>query len=672
MSELLIELFCEEIPSAMQIRAENSYLDIFTKYFQEKGISFEDIEIFVGARRVVIHVSGLDKEIKGQSISIKGPKIDSPLPAMEGFCKSNNINKTDLVIQEIKGTKCYFYVKKIATQAVKSILLNSLPQPIMDYVWSKSMYWSDYKIKWVRPLQNILCIFNGEVIPFKLGHLTANNITFGHRFMSPKQIIIKDFVGYKKDLAENFVVLDRSDRIKIIKLSLENEAKLLNLVMKDDLALIEEVAGLVEHPVILRGAIEQRFLQLPSEVLVSSMKTHQKYFSLFDKEEKFAPYFLFASNIASSDPNVVIKGNEKVLSARLSDALYFYHQDLKKPLESEVDKLEKVTFHAQLGSLKAKVKRLESLTQFIDKKSSLATEAALICKSDILSELVGEFPNLQGVMGYYYALSGGKQENIAIAIRDHYKPQGPSDSVPIAEAAVLALADKLDSLCGLMLAGENPTGSKDPYALRRLALGIIRIILENKLQQNIVKIVEFSCSLYAPVIDYNSAKIQQIISFIEERAKNYFKAQFDPAQISAVVNSQLEPILLITKWKLEALSSFLGAETGEALLNSYKRASNIIASTKITGEINPNLFHQQEEIQLMELLTLNSSHIDLLIEKKDFLESLKTLSNMNKAIANFFENVMVMDKNPEIANNRLLLLDKLRQVFNKVANFNLL
>ena len=220
MSELLIELFCEEIPSVMQTRAESAYLEIFTKYFQDKGIGFKDIEIFVGPRRVVIHAEGLDKEIKGQSISIKGPKTDSPIIAIEGFCKSNNISKADLVIQEVKGTKCYFYEKEITTQEVKSILFKSLAQPIMDYVWSKSMYWSDYKIKWVRPLKNILCIFDGEIIPFKLGHLTANNITFGHRFMSPKQIIVNDYIEYKKALLENFVLLNRSDRVKNIKLSL--------------------------------------------------------------------------------------------------------------------------------------------------------------------------------------------------------------------------------------------------------------------------------------------------------------------------------------------------------------------------------------------------------------------------------------------------------------------
>ena len=347
MSELVIELFCEEIPAIMQSKAEIAYLDIFTKYFQEKEIGFKNIEIFIGPRRIVVYAKGLDTEIKGKSISIKGPKADSPVSAIEGFCKSNNISQADLVVREIKGAKCYFYEKEIITQKVVSILLNSLLEPIMEYVWPKSMYWSDYKIKWVRPLKNILCVFDGEIIPFKLGHLTANNVTFGHRFMSPQQIVVKDFAGYKKDLAENFVVLNRSDRLNTIRVSLETEAKSLNLIIKDDPALLEEVAGLVEYPVILRGAIEQKFLKLPSEVLVSSMRTHQKYFSLFNEEGKFAPYFLFVSNIASSNPNMVIKGNEKVLSARLSDALYFYHQDLKKPLENGVDNLDKVIFHAK-------------------------------------------------------------------------------------------------------------------------------------------------------------------------------------------------------------------------------------------------------------------------------------------------------------------------------------
>ncbi len=700
MSELLIELFCEEIPALMQTRAENAYLDIFQKYFKEIGIGFKEIKVFIGPRRIVIYVTGLDKEINGKFISIKGPRTDSPLVAIEGFCNSNNINKDDLIIREVKGSNCYFYEKEIARQSTRLVFLASLAKPITEYVWPKSMYWSDYKIKWVRPLKNILCIFDGAVIPIKLGHLTANNVTFGHKFMSPKEIIVTDFAGYKKGLADNCVMLDRSDRkAKIsddIKETIEilNKKYATNYLIKDDPDLLEEVAGLVEYPVILCGKIEDRFLKLPSEVLVSSMRSHQKYFSLFSKvkiqdekgeslpasEEHFAPFFLFVSNIKPFDENIIIKGNEKVLSARLSDALYFYQQDLKNSLESSLEKLNKVIFHAKLGSMKDKTDRLVKLVGYIKSNSEQkeAQEAALLCKSDIVSEMVGEFPELQGIMGYYYAKAEGKEEKIARAIRDHYKPRGSSDSVPGDfnlcgdAAAIVALADKIDSLCGLMIAGEKPTGSKDPYALRRLALGVVRIILENKLQHDIIKLVEFSCSLYSSVIDYSANEVSQIICFIEERAKNYFKDQFNPLQVNAVVNCQLEPDLLVTKWKLKALAEFLDTQEGEALLNSYKRASNIIGELKINGEINSHLFNQQQEVKLFDSLTLKLSDVDSLVEKKDFLESLKALASMNHVIASFFDNIMVMDENPEIANNRLLLLDKIKQLFNKVVNFDLL
>ena len=728
MSELLIELFCEEIPAMMQKKAEIAYVDIFKKYFQNKEIGFGDIEIFIGPRRIVVHASGLDTKTQNKSASLKGPRIDAPAPAIDGFCKSNNIEKKDLIVKDVKGQECYFYETEIAGRQTAEILTQSLHEPIMEYIWPKSMYWGDYKIKWVRPIQNILCVFDEKVAPFKLGHLTANDKTFGHRFIGkchpeldsgsqeiratlsmPRGILnqvqddgsiqVKNFAQYKKTLSENFVVLSHTERLNIIKTDLEKKAEHLNLKIKDDPILLEEVAGLAEYPVVMLGTIDQKFLKLPSEILVSSMRTHQKYFSLFDKSGNFAPYFLFVSNINPSDPTNVIEGNEKVLSARLSDALYFYNQDSKRTLESRIDDLDSVVFHAKLGSLKAKTERLSKLVQFIDHKSMVALEAATICKSDILTEAVGEFPNLQGIMGYYYALNDGKSKAVAAAIRDHYKPQGPGDSLPSGDAAVLALSDKIDSLCGLMIAGEKPTGSKDPYALRRLALGIIRIILENNLECDLVKLVEFSCGLYSQTRHASlregpsslSAKLHtkaldpsvtpqeaqdnnspQILSFIEERAKNYFKDQFDQSQVNAVVELRTEPDLVITKSKLEALTKFFGGSAANNLLNSYKRASNILADKKTTGLIEEKYFASNYERELFESLSANTTKIELAINAKNFLESLEILASMKDVIANFFENVMVMDENPAIANNRLLLLTQTKAIFSKIANFDVL
>lgn len=706
MSELLIELFSEEIPAVMQARAEKSYLDIFARYFQEKEINFAGLKVFIGPRRITIYLAEVDKETKDKFVSIKGPRIDSSDQAVHGFCRANNINKSELTIKEVKGHLCYFYEKDVVGKPVKAILEDSLQEPIMEYVWPKSMHWSNYKIKWVRPLKNILCVFDGEVIPFKLGHLIANNITFGHRFMNPKQITVENFAGYKKDLEENFVILEREERKARIsngireKIEILNKKYKTNFLIKEDAILLEEVAGLAEYPVVLCGRIEDRFLELPSEVLVSSMRTHQKYFSLFQQtkffgkggvplgiseEEFFAPFFLFVSNIKSlvddkNNEDLVVKGNQKVLSARLSDALYFYQQDLKKPLLDSLNKLDKVVFHTKLGSMKQKTDRLVKLTKYItsDFQQKEVEEAALLCKGDLVSDMVGEFPELQGIMGYYYALKSGKSQEIASAIRDHYKPQGPSDNVPEGATVIVAVADKIDSLCGLMLAGERATGSGDPFGLRRLALGIIRILSFKSEKDGgikwsihslgILNLVNSSCHRYQDVVNYKKEDENQIINFVEERYKHYLKEQGHTInQINAVIDFRKNDNLLCLRRNLLSLKDFLQSEDGERLLNSYKRINNILSNQSPVGEIDKHLFNKYEK-DLFEFVDNESKSISM----SNFYISLKTISNLKPIIDSFFDNVMVMDSDAKIANNRLLLLVRTKQLFNKVANFDLL
>lgn len=712
MSELLIELFSEEIPAVMQARAEKSYLDIFARYFQEKEINFAGLKVFIGPRRITIYVAEIDKETKDKFFSIKGPRIDSSDAAINGFCRANNINRSELIPKDVKGQICYFYEKDIAGKPVKAILEDSLQEPIMEYVWPKSMHWSNYKIKWVRPLKNILCVLDGEVIPFKLGHLIANNITFGHRFMGlEEKIEVTDFLKYKKDLEKNFVILDREDRKARISDGIKEKIEILNkeyetnYLIKEDTVLLEEVAGLAEYPVVLCGEIEDRFLELPSEILVSSMRAHQKYCNVFWKtiladnnqsfvpgsdQEKISKFFLFVSNIKSSNDdknneNLVIKGNQKVLSARLSDALYFYQQDLKKPFDSTADGLSRVIFHAKLGSLKAKVERLTKLimedmdhSMVLSHEKRAAYEAALICKNDIISEVVGEFPNLQGIIGYYYGLKSGKSQEIAVAIRDHYKPQGPSDKVPEGAAAIVAVADKIDSLCGLMLAGERATGSGDPFGLRRLALGIIRILsLENEKDGRIeggihslgiLNLVNSSCHRYQDVVNYKKEDENQIINFVEERYKHYLKEQGHTInQINAVIDFRKNDNLLCLRRNLLSLKDFLDSQDGEGLLNSYKRINNILSNQSPVGEIDKHLFNNYEK-DLFEFVDNESNSISTL----NFYMSLKTIANLKPIIDSFFDNVMVMDSDAKIANNRLLLLARTKQLFNKVANFDLL
>ena len=670
MSELLLELFSEEIPAMMQRKAAIAYKDIFSKYFVANAIECKKIDVYVGPRRLTIHAVGMASKLAASEKEIKGPKITAPKDAIDGFCRSNNITPEQLSQAEVKGVEFYTYKQKIPAQNTRDILLDSLQTPIAEYVWPKSMYWGDYKIKWVRPLQNILCIFDGEIVPFEYGHIIANNQCYGHRFMSPKACTVSNFVEYRQKLKDNFVMLDAREREEYIQQALSKEASKLGLVIKDDAALLEEVAGLVEYPQVLVGKIDKEFLSVPSEILVSAMRSHQKYFSLFDKDRNFAPYFLFVSNIASVDVDVVVSGNEKVLSARLADALYFYNQDLKTTLSAKSERLKKVIFHAKLGSVKDKTLRIAEIVKFIDPGNVHAAQAALLCKSDIVSEVVDEFPTLQGIIGYYYAKAESLSDELAIAIHDHYKPQGPADQCPKGAAAIVALADKIDSLCGLILVGEKPSGSKDPFALRRQALGIVRIILENKLNIDIADLVAFAANRYKDKINVKDESKKQILLFLEERLKYFFKDQYAVGVTASVLDLKVEANLTQIQSKMHAIKEFLASKEGDDLLIAYKRASNILEDATTQGDVDKSAFVSEYEVTLFNCINERDIGIESALSSKNYSESLQLLAGMRRPIADFFDNVMVKDKDAMIANNRMLLLARTKQIFDKIAKFD--
>lgn len=667
MSELLLELFSEEIPATMQKNAAEGYKTIFTTILQENEIT-TDVKVYIGPRRIAIHITNLPEFIAAKEIEIRGPKITATQAAIDGFCRSNNISPNDLV----QSQSHYIMVKKTLRTDISDLLQDIIPKAISMYTWPNSMYWGSYDISWIRPLKNILCIFNGKLLAIKYGHLTANNITFGHRFISPESIVINSFSDYQTKLRKSYVVISQDERKQLIQDQLLLTAKPLNLSIKDDEKLLEEVTGLVEFPVVMLGRIPEKFLILPSEALVSSMRTHQKYFATFDQDGNFAPYFLFVSNM-QHDKDIIIAGNEKVLSARLSDALYFYNQDLSNSLESKLPKLEQITFHAKLGSLRDKTERLAKICYHLMPENHNLQIAARLCKSDLTSEMVGEFPELQGIMGYHYAKAEGLDHKVAIAIRDHYKPQGPSDRLPTKEGAILALADKIDSIVGLILAGTEISSSRDPYSLRRQALGIIRIILETKLNINLKELVIFTANLQ--IIKEEKFKhylIELIISFLEERAKYYFKTQHDIVLIDAVLDLNIEGNLNITEKKLLALKHFLAGTNGGNLLIIYKRAHNILAGNILKGEVNESAFISKYEHELFFTLQNISNKIDHHIIKGEFTSALDLLINMVQPINNFFENLMVNDADQNIATNRLLLLQMVTSLFDKLAKFNLL
>ncbi len=784
MRELILELFSEEIPAMMQKKAEEGYKAIFSKHLQENSIGFDILEVFVGPRRITLHVTGLPALLPAKEVELKGPKIDAPLQAIEGFCRSNNIAAGDLSQKEIKGQLFYVYIQKSAAAPIEQLLEQILPQAIGEYVWAKSMYWGEHNISWVRPLKNILCLFDGKILPIKFGHLEGNNISYGHRFMSSGELIIKGWQDYTAQLQNNHVVLSRLEREELIKKQLEEITSKHGLVINQDERLLEEVTGLVEYPTAMIGKIPEKFLSLPSEVLVTSMKTHQKYFSAFDKQGNFAPYFVFISNMTSPS---IVQGNEKVLSARLSDALYFYEQDKLVSLEARLAKLEKITLHTSLDSVKNKTTRIAAICEQLDEDNQALLAAAKLCKSDLVSEMVGEFPELQGIMGYYYAKHEGLGEEVASAIRDHYKPLGPSDNTPSGSAALLALADKMDNLVSLMIAGEQPTGSKDPYALRRQALGIIRIILERKIKVDLKELVEkavestiykvnaalfiipdkdrirgltengilvnpkaeeerknrlaihsnrlvleylhsgkhsnffqdyfkqyirgaFNTEFLAqfPIAEillteeeitekygcnndkflewktcvagminseieknFNSFISNEILSFLEERAKFHFKNSYDIAIINAVLDFNKASNLIAIEKKLKVLQLSLATEQGENLLSAYKRVSNILGQ-KASGEIDTKLFCHESEQGLYDISNQLKEQIEQAVLAENFERALELLLSALPVINKFFDNVMVKDEDPAIASNRLLLLQNLQQLFHLVADFGCL
>jgi glycyl-tRNA synthetase beta chain len=671
MSELLLELFSEEIPALLQISASEAYHKIFENFLSQHNIKYQEIKTFGGPRRITIYVHGLPAHIEATKTEIKGPKIDAPEKAIEGFCQSHNINKEQLVISKIKDVEYYFFIQQTEAKEISLLFRESLSELISAYTWPKSMYWGKSEFKWIRPLRNILCLFDEQVITFNYGHLVSNNQTYGRRFTKNSNtgplLKVKNFVDYRQKLYDNFVILDHNARSKIIEDQIYKIANNNLLQVRVSDKLLQEVTGLVEWPNIMIGQIEKKFLELPIEVLVSSMETNQKYFCLIQNEKRMSSSFIFVADGNFEDSQLVINGNQKVLYARLSDALYFYEQDLKKTVEEQLESLKSVIFHAKLGNLYEKSLRLQQIVQFIAPANHELAKAALLCKTDITSEMVGEFPNLQGIIGYYYALARGESENFAYIIKDHYKPQGIKDDCPNSDAALLSLADKIDNLTGLVLAGEEPTGSKDPFALRRQALGIIRLILDNNLSINITQLIDYSLRLYSN----ESTEIKQkIVSFFEERIKHYLKEQYPQNIISAIVDLSKHNNLLNITSKIKYLSSIFDNKTATAFIGIYRRTHNILGNKAIDLAIRQNLFQHESEQLLYDFLHQNISKLDQAYKEENYELICQILLSAEKPLSNFFQNVMVKAEDLDIANNRLALLQNVKNLFDQFADFS--
>lgn len=720
MTELLIEFFSEEIPARMQARAADDLKRLVTDKLAANGLTFAKAEAHSTPRRLALVVDGLPERTADVREEKKGPRVGSPEQAVAGFLKSAGLDSLDECEQRDTGKGVfYFAVTEKKGRETAAVLAEIIPAAMAELPWPKSMRWGTGTVRWVRPLHSIIALFGGRVldggydIGGTQGRIAFGNATRGHRFLAPDAFTVESFADYKEKLRAAKVVLDREERKAKIKADAEALAKAQGLTLSPDDALLEEVAGLVEWPVVLMGSIDESFMDVPSEVLITSMRTHQKYFAVLDAEGRMAPRFIVVANTETLDGGkAVVAGNERVLRARLSDAKFFWDQDRKTKLEARVPALEKITFHAKLGTVAEKVTRVQLLAaeiaRAIGADSDAASRAALLCKADLVTEVVGEFPEVQGIMGRYYALGQGESADVANAIADHYKPLGPSDSCPTAPVSVaVALADKIDTLVGFFAIDEKPTGSKDPYALRRAALGVIRLVLENNIRINLVQHFE-RASLRRLELEHErrieeAKRLNQggafgfgvsktnrpgwkepidkaasdLLDFFADRLKVVLREQgVRHDLVDAVFALGGEDDLVRLLARVKALQAFVGSDEGANLAAAYKRASNIVRieekkdGASFDQPVDADRLAQDEEKALFAALNEASATAKPLLDAEDFTGAMAALAKLRGPVDAFFDKVTVNAEDKGLRANRLRLLTQIRTTLNAVADFS--
>ncbi len=658
--ELCIEIFMEEIPARMQRQAKIDFWQLFSNEFETLKLKCSAPEVFIGPRRMTLHVADIAAESETILEERRGPKVGAPDAALQGFLKSTGIPQNEL-IQE-NG----YWFAKIQQQGkpLQDLLPNILDRVLRSLPWPTSMRWPGAQHTWVRPIRNICCVLDGKPVVFDVpaAGLKTNNYTFGHRFLAPQQITVASFAQYRKSLAEANIMLDFEERRTVIKNELQKICHENQLTFVPDEGLLDEVAGLVEYPFVGLGKIEAKFMHLPGAVLSTSMRVHQKYFTIL-KNDTFAPHFGFVANVPINTD--MTAGYERVLRARLSDAAFFYEQDLKLPLESRLDALKNIIFHADLGSVYQKVQRLEFCASNPEIK-----QAARLCKSDLLTQMVGEFPELQGTMGEIYAKAQGTPADIALALKGYYQPQGASDACPQDDISwTLSLLDKIDNLIGFFGIGMKPSGSKDPYGLRRSALGIIRLMLHKNTSNSLYGWLQKSVQSYQQQgITLKPDAIETVTAFITERLSAFLKTEMPADHVYAVLDKPLEDIWQTIE-RARALKHLLQGEIGVSLLGAYRRVVGILKGIQI-GQVDNQLFVHDVEHALYDALTQATPKINEHLKAFAFKEAMILIANLKPVIDNFFDHAKVMDDDLKIQQNRLNLLGMLQSTLNAFANFS--
>ena len=741
MADLILELFSEEIPARMQKRASEDLQKLVTNALVEEGLTYASAGAFATPRRLCLTIEGLLDESPERTEERKGPRVDAPEKAIEGFLRGAGVSKDELEIRDDKKGQTYFAVIKQPGRPASEIIAEVMPDIIRNFPWPKSMRWGAGALRWVRPLHSILCVLSredgNEIVPFEVGGIEAANLTAGHRFHAPEWFSVSNFEQYRSELKKAYVILDATERAEHIWEEAKNRAFAQGLEIVEDNALLAEVSGLVEWPVVLMGDIADDFLDLPPEVLQTSMREHQKFFSVRNPKTGRIEKFVTVANRETADSGAtILAGNQKVLFARLSDAKFFWENDLRTPLSDMGAKLADVTFHNKLGTQAERIDRIAALAReiapVVGADASEAEEAARVAKADLSSEMVYEFPELQGIMGKYYAQKAGMSEAVANACEMHYSPLGPSDDVPSEPVSVaVALADKIDTLTGFWAIDEKPTGSKDPFALRRAALGVIRLVLENDVRWNLSRFIDSELlkqkiykdrdvpeakqeflvaellkdivekglvgaalstvlerirnddsnnisgdeAWFQHLIESLPASATNLLSFFHDRLKVYLRDQgisHDVIDACLAMPNNDDFVLLVKR--ADALQAFLKTDDGENLLQGFKRANNILTQAEekdgVSYELDPEVKFAEDDAEkaLVAALDGQAEAISGAIAAENIAEAMTSMASLRAPLDAFFEAVQVNSDNQTVRRNRLCLLNQFRNVVGGVAD----
>ena len=683
MAELFIELFSEEIPSKLQIDVRSKIKQTLEEKLKKKEINFKSSDSFSTPKRLVFLINGIPEQIEQKGKTIKGPKVDAPEIALKGFIESNNLNQSDVYKKKIDKGTFYFAEKKAKNIDISKELELIIPETLQAYSWKKSMRWSDYDLNWGRPLRSITALFNKKLINFNFFHLKSNNLILVDGGDKEKIKKINSFETYLKILKLENIILDQEIRKSVVIKKMNiicNKRKLKNNFNEK---LIEEVVNLVEKPNIILCKFNEIYLKIPQEILIVTMQHHQKYFPLFDSNNKLTNSFLLVANMPDK-MGYIKNGNQRVIEARLSDAKFFWEKNKNQSLVKQVSKLKNLYFFNQLGTFYNRTQRLRKLASMISDQLNLSKEkveiAASICKADLVSDLVGEYPELQGVMGKYFAKEQGFEEDVYTAVSEHYLPIGVNSDVPKKPVSIaVSLIDKIDILVGFFGIGQKPTSSKDPFALRRNAIGLLRIIIENKLTINIKDLINYSIASYEEqnVKFSNTNTVKEVLLFLRERFKYLLKDKKIRNDIIEAVDSSYntQDFLALYK-KCLIINKNISKDICKNIIETYKRASNILenetkkSEENFLGQPETFLFNKDEEKNLYDKINEIRQYFTNIKKNESYEETLKVLSGVKIVTDTFFDNVIVNDQNSDIKKNRLELLQMVCKTYNNFIDFS--